>query len=159
MHHSIKKGISFGLSSAIITTLGIIAGTHSATDLKHAIIAAVLVVAIADSFSDLFGVSVSEKSSSKTTSKEAWTSALTAFLTKLIITLSFILPIVLIENLHTAIIINVVYGLILLGIYGYFLAKNRKENIIRTILSHVLLALAIILVSHYLGDFIEAKFS
>ena len=52
MRESIKIGISFGLTSGIITTLGIMIGLNAATNLKLAVIGGILTVAIADAFSD-----------------------------------------------------------------------------------------------------------
>jgi len=64
MNPALKKGLGFGITSAIITTLGIIVGTHAGTDIKHAVIAAILVIALADSLSDAMGVYFSEKAKS-----------------------------------------------------------------------------------------------
>jgi len=152
MHQAIKKGMSFGLSSAVITVMGIIVGTHSATDLKHAIIAAVIVVAAADSLSDLFGVHFSEKSAKDTTNAEAWISAVSTFLTKLLFGLSFLIPIFAFQDLHTAILVDLIYGMIALSIYVYYVAKGRNEKIIPTIIGQIILALVVISVSHYIGN-------
>jgi len=159
MHHAIKKGLSFGLSSAIITVMGIIVGTHSATDLKHAIIAAIIIVASADSLSDLFGVHFSEKAAKDTTNSEAWLSAFVTFLTKLIFGLTFLIPIFAFVNLHTAIIADLIYGMSVLAIYVYFVAKSRNEGIVFTIIGQVILALVVIAISHSVGLWVDAKFN
>ena len=52
MKHSLKVGFSFGLTSGIITTLGLMVGLHSGTNSKIAVIGGVLTIAIADAFSD-----------------------------------------------------------------------------------------------------------
>jgi hypothetical protein len=92
MKDAIKKGMGFGLSSAIITTLGIIVGTHSTTDLKHAVIGAILVVAFADSLADSLGVYFSEIAREKCKKIEAFVSAISAFFTKFIFCVNFPYP-------------------------------------------------------------------
>lgn len=118
---AIKKGMGFGISSAIITTLGVIVGIHSGTDLKHAVIAAILVIAFADSMADSLGIYFSEKSAGKNTQKECIISMITAFLSKFLFALTFLIPIALFSDLHIGIIIDLIYGAILLIVVTYYL--------------------------------------
>ena len=62
MEHSFRVGMSFGLTSGIITTLGLIVGLHSGTHSKLAVIGGILTIAMADAFSDALGIHVSEES-------------------------------------------------------------------------------------------------
>jgi len=158
MKDAIKKGLGFGVSSAIITTLGVIVGIHSGTDLKHAVIAAILVIAFADSMADSLGIYFSEKSRCDSTQKECLTSMIAAFLGKFSFALTFLIPIIIFSNLHTAIIIDLVYGMVLLTIVTYRMAKEKKENIFRMIAFHIILAIFVITVSHFIGIWINAKF-
>jgi len=54
-------GMGFGLTSAIITTLGVIVGLGFGLDSKLAMISAVLTIAIADSLSDALGVHIAKE--------------------------------------------------------------------------------------------------
>ena len=72
MKHSIKKGFSFGLTSGVITTLGLIVGLHSGTHSKLVVIGGVLVIAVADALSDALGIHISEESENKHTQREIW---------------------------------------------------------------------------------------
>lgn len=72
MKHSLKIGFSFGLTSGIITTLGLMVGLHSGTHSKLVVIGGVLIIAIADAFSDALGIHVSEESENKHVTKEIW---------------------------------------------------------------------------------------
>jgi len=54
--------MSFGLTSGIITTLGLIVGLHSGTHSKLAVIGGILTIAMADALSDALGIHVSEES-------------------------------------------------------------------------------------------------
>ena len=84
MNHPIKKGFSFGLTSGIITTLGLIVGLHSGTHSKLVIIGGVLVIAVADALSDALGIHISEESENKHSPREVWESTISTFLSKLI---------------------------------------------------------------------------
>jgi len=74
MRHSIKMGFSFGLTSAIITTLGLMVGLHSGTHSKLVILGGIFTIAVADAFSDALGIHVSEESENKHSAKEIWVS-------------------------------------------------------------------------------------
>ena len=62
MKHSVKTGFTFGLTSGIITTLGLMVGLHSGTHSPRAVIGGILTIAIADAFSDALGIHLSEES-------------------------------------------------------------------------------------------------
>lgn len=47
MKDSLRTGISFGLTSAVITTLGLMVGLHSGTGSKLVVLGGVLTIAIA----------------------------------------------------------------------------------------------------------------
>ena len=110
MKLSIRKGFSFGLTSGIITTLGLIVGLHSSTNSSVIIIGGVLVIAIADALSDALGIHVSEESENKHSAKEIWESTVATFSSKFIFALTFIVPFLLLP-LYLAIIVSVIWGL------------------------------------------------
>ena len=62
MKDSLRTGISFGLTSGIITTLGLMVGLHSGTHSRVIVIGGILTIAIADAFSDALGIHISEES-------------------------------------------------------------------------------------------------
>ena len=70
MKESLRTGISFGLTSAIITTLGLMVGLHSGSGSKIVVLAGILTIAIADAFSDALGIHVSEESENTHTVKQ-----------------------------------------------------------------------------------------
>jgi len=115
MKHSLKTGLCFGLTSGIITTLGLMVGLHSGTHSKIVVLGGILTIAVADAFSDALGIHVSEESEQKHTNKEIWESTIATFLSKFLFALTFIIPIVFFE-LSTAIVISVIWGLFALSI-------------------------------------------
>ena len=111
LNHSLRIGFSFGLTSGIITTLGLMVGLHSALDSKLAIIGGILTIAIADSLSDAMGIHISEESEDRHTSKEIWQSTFATFGSKFVFALSFIVPVLIFkDDLTTAIIVSIAWG-------------------------------------------------
>ena len=157
MRDSLKTGFSFGITSGIITTLGLIVGLHAGTHSKSVIIGGILTIAIADAFSDALGIHVSEESECRHTAGEIWLSTLSTFLAKFIFALTFIIPIQLFQ-LTTALIISVVWGISLLGIFSYYIAKEQKVRPWKVVSEHLLIAFAVIAATHYAGDWIGTAF-
>ena len=52
MKRSLKSGFGFGITSGIVTTLGLIVGLSSGTHSELAVIGGILSIAIADGLSD-----------------------------------------------------------------------------------------------------------
>ncbi len=153
MRFSIRKGFSFGLTSGIITTLGLIVGLDSSTHSKQVILGGVLVIAIADALSDALGIHMSEESETKHTQSEIWLSTLATFLSKFIFALTFIVPILLF-SLSTAIIISVIWGLSLIVLLSFYISKQQKVRPYRTVIEHLVIAILVIIITHYVGDFV-----
>jgi len=151
MKSSIKKGFSFGLISGIITTLGLIVGLHSGTHSYMVIIGGIIIIAIADSFSDALGIHISEESEGIHSNREIWESTIATLLSKFVFALTFIIPILIFE-LSTAIIISILWGLSLIVIFSYFMAKNQKIKSYKVILEHLIIAIVVIVITHYVGD-------
>jgi VIT1/CCC1 family predicted Fe2+/Mn2+ transporter len=114
-------------------------------------------IAIADAFSDALGIHVSEESENTHSEVEIWESTVATFLTKFTFAVSFIAPILLF-SLSTAILISVIWGLSLLGLFSFYLAKKQGLKPWRVISEHIIIALIVVAITHYIGDFIGAKF-
>jgi len=65
MKNSIKKGLGFGLTSGIITTLGLMIGLYFSTKSMLAVIGGIIIIAVADSLSDSLGMHISEETNKK----------------------------------------------------------------------------------------------
>lgn len=157
MKLSFKTGISFGLTSGTITTLGLMVGLHSGTHSKAAVVGGILTIAIADAFSDALGIHVSQESENEHPKKHVWEATITTFLSKLIFALSFILP-VLFFNLFDAVIISIVWGLSLLALFSFLMARRQKTDPGKVVLEHLVIALVVIIITHFIGDWIAAVF-
>ena len=158
MKLSIRKGFCFGLTSGIITTLGLIVGLHSGTRSKLVVLGGILAIAVADAFSDALGIHISEEAENKHTEKEIWESTISTFLSKFVFALSFIIPIVLFE-LSTAIVVSIIWGLSLLCILSFKVAKDQKAKPWKVIAEHLMIAVVVIIITHYVGDWIASTFA
>jgi VIT1/CCC1 family predicted Fe2+/Mn2+ transporter len=130
-------------------------GLHSGTHSKLVVIGGVLTIAIADAFSDALGIHISEESENKHTAKEIWESTIATFLSKFVFALTFIVPIMLFQ-LSTAIIVSVVWGLSLLCLFSFYIAKEQKVKSWKVVMEHLIIASVVILTTHYVGAWIAA---
>lgn len=157
MREALKTGISFGLTSGVITTLGLMVGLHSGTHSKLVVLGGILMIAIADAFSDALGIHVSEESENIHTRKQIWASTVSTFLSKFMFALTFVIPIVLFQ-LSIAILVSVLWGLGVLAILSYKIAMSQGTKPWRVIAEHLLIALAVIVITHFVGDWISVTF-
>lgn len=152
-----KTGLSFGLTSGIITTLGLMVGLHSGTHSKLVVLGGILTIAIADAFSDALGIHVSEESENKHSTREIWESTVFTFLFKFVFALTFIVPILLLP-LGTAIVVGVAWGLSMLAIFSLYIAKEQKESPWKVVGEHLLIAVVVIIITHNVGHWIGTTF-
>jgi VIT1/CCC1 family predicted Fe2+/Mn2+ transporter len=156
MRLALKKGFSFGLTSGIITTLGLMVGLFSGTASQLAVLGGILTIAVADSMSDALGIHMSEETTNNNHS-QVWAITIATFLTKLIFSLTFVIP-VLLFDLSTAIFVSIIWGLFALIVINYKLAKSKKENPVRLILEHLSIAILVIVATYLIGIWTSRMF-
>ena len=156
MKIAIRKGFGFGLTSGIITTLGLIVGLNYGTHSKKIVLGGILLIAIADALSDALGIHISEEAGSKTvTERQIWASTTSTIIFKIIFALTFAIPILLFP-LQTAIIISILWGILLLSVFSYYIAKKRQEKPLKAIFEHLLIAGIVIIITYFLGSWISS---
>jgi len=158
IRNSIKTGISFGLTSAIITTLGLMVGLNSSTHSQAIVLGGILMIAIADALSDSLGIHISEESKKTAGSDtDVWEATGATFGAKLLFALTFAIPVLLLE-LELAMIVSVAWGLLALAVLSYYIAKTNKENPAYVIGEHILIAVVVIAATYMIGDWIATNF-
>lgn len=155
--HSIKTGLSFGLTSGVITTLGLMVGLDAGTHSRIAVLGGIIVIAVADGLSDAMSIHISEESEGTHTASQVWTSAAAAFASKAVLTLSFAV-IVLAFELQAAIMISLVWGALLLTTVSYGLAKLDKAVPWKVIAEHLVVASFVIAASFLVGSWVSINF-
>jgi len=147
---------SFGATSAIITNLGIITGLDTLTHPKLSIIGALLVIALADNLSDSFGIHIYQESE-HIPKKEVWLSTLTNFFTRLFVSSTFIILIIVLP-IRFAAVCSVIWGLLILTVLTYTIAKQQKISPFSAISVHLTIAFVVVVASNFLGAFVISRF-
>lgn len=155
MKRQLNKGVSFGLTSGAITTLGLMVGLSSETKSAAVVLGGIMTIAVADSFSDALGIHVSEEGENRHTPREVWRATLATFLTKFGFAMTFLIPVLLLP-LATAIMVSVAWGMSVLAILSYCIARNQRERPWKVIGEHLGVAMLVIVIAHFLGDWIAA---
>ena len=158
MKTSIKKGFSFGLTSGIITTLGLMVGLYATTHSQTVVIGGILTIAIADALSDAMGMHISEEADRKNTVKQVWESTIATFFAKLVFASTFIVPVLLLP-LDIAILVSVLWGILVIGIISYLIARDHKKSPLHVIFEHLLITVVVIVSTHLIGGAINDIFS
>jgi len=158
--HQWITGVSFGLTSGTITALGMLVGLYAATSSTLAVVAGLVTMAIADGLADAAGLHIveeaqMEKGRTRYNSKEIWLTTLVTFLSVTGIILTFVIPI-LFFPIDTAVLIAIGWGLLLLVLLNLFIAKIKKEEPVKLIIEHIVLAAFVIIVSNWVGGLIGA---
>ncbi len=157
MKTQVRKGLGFGLTSGIITTLGLMVGLNSGTHSKLVVLGGILTIAIADAFSDALGMHISEEAENHHTTKQIWTATAATFLSKLLFALLFVLPVILLD-LRSAVIVSVAWGLLALGLLSYKIAKEERKKPWKIISEHVTIAVVVVILTNFIGKWISKVF-
>jgi len=155
--HSLMVGLSFGMTSGIITTLGLMVGLSAGTHSKLAVIGGILTIAIADAFSDALGIHISEESEDRHTSRQIWVATLATFFSKFIFALTFVIP-VLICRLDAAVPVSIAWGLAALFIFSFRMALKQSKHPWKAVAEHMAIAVVVIIITHYAGCWISVVF-
>src|SRR3989344_3946418 len=139
IRNSLITGLSFGLTSGTITTLGLMVGLHAGTHSKLAVAGGVLTIAIADAFSDALGIHISQEAGGKKKFREDLEGNFCTFFSKFFFALTFLFP-VLILPLTQAIFISVVWGMLTLTFMSCFIAAREKAKPFVIIREHLAIA-------------------
>lgn len=157
MRQSVTTGVSFGLTSGVITTLGLIVGLHSGTHLALAVVGGVLTIAIADAMSDALGIHVAEESRGDRSPRQIWHATIATFLTKFFMALTFLVPLLLLP-LTKAIVASVAWGFLVIFVLSYRLARLQGVAAWKVVGEHLLIAAVVVALSHLVGDWAAAMF-
>jgi vacuolar iron transporter family protein len=150
MKSSFRMGLSFGLTSGVITTLGLIVGLHAGTNSRAAVLGGILTIAIADSLSDALGIHLAEESKGMAPVLQVWESTVATLLSKFIIAATFAVPLLLFQ-LWTSVLVSLFWGLAILTMLSFFTARTQHIPAWKVIGEHLLIALSVVIVSYYVG--------
>jgi VIT1/CCC1 family predicted Fe2+/Mn2+ transporter len=158
MKSSYKTGFGFGLASGTITTLGLLIGLYYSTNSKLVVIAGILAIAISDAFSDAFGIHITKELERKMKEKQVWEATISTLASKFFFASTFLIP-VLLFSLQTAILINVIWGFLLISLVSIWVAKIHKLKSWKILLEHYAIAIFVILITRFVGTWISTSFN
>jgi VIT1/CCC1 family predicted Fe2+/Mn2+ transporter len=150
MKSSWQTGIGFGLTSGVITTVGLMVGLHAGTHSRTAVVGGILTVAIADALSDALGIHLAEESRVPARAGHVWEATVSTFLAKCVTAGTFAIP-VLLFDLPTSIVVSIVWGLVVLTGLTLLLARKQGLTPWVPIGEHLLVAAGVVVSSYYVG--------
>ena len=146
----------FGSSAAILTDVSLIVGLGSAQAGKGPVLAGLLTIAVADNISDSLGIHLYKESEGYGQRLSLLSTTLN-FLSRLLISCTFI-AIVLLLPMAQAVYIGLIWGLLLIVFISYLISRSNRDNTAKEMVIHVLVAVVVIALSHYLGHEIAVYF-
>lgn len=152
-----RTGIFFGATSGVITTVGLLTGLNAGTNSLAAVLGGILVIAVADAMSDALGIHLSEEADPNKPHSQVWAATIFTFLTKFIFASSFAIPLLLLP-LQQAVVASIAWGMTVISVLSYFLAKAQHVRPLPIILEHLGIALAVVVLSHLIGAWVGATF-
>ncbi|PIZ99281.1 MAG: hypothetical protein COX77_02090 [Candidatus Komeilibacteria bacterium CG_4_10_14_0_2_um_filter_37_10] len=155
---TIREGMGFGVTSAILTTLGLFLGLLSSTSSKLAVIGGIVTIALADALSDSFGMHISLEYGRSENKHNVWSATIATFIYKFVFAGVFIIP-VLLWSLTTAAVVSIIYGLLVIIYISYLTARQNNDVVWRVIISHVLITMVVILLSFSVGKLVAHYFA
>ena len=153
-----RTGLYFGASSGVITTLGLIAGLHAGTESLAAVLGGILVIAFADALSDALGIHLAEEANPDASSERVWAATFSTFATKLVFALSFAVPLLLLP-LTEAVIASVIWGMFVIVVLSYLLARAQSASSVAIIAEHLGIAALVVVLSHLIGRWVAGVFA
>lgn len=150
-------GVGFGTASGIITTLGMIVGLYSSSSDRLAIIGGIFTVSVADALSDALGEHISEESKKHPSIVDVRNITISTFFSKLLIGLSFVIPFILLP-INSAVVVSVIYSALVLTMLSLRISKRAGQNRYEVITEHLLIGLAVVIITFFLGKWVETAF-
>ena len=150
----IRIGIYFGLTSGVITTLGLMAGLEAGTESRLAVVGGIITIAVADALSDALGIHITREAQPGVSSKSVWAATISTMATKMAVALTFLLPVLLLD-LGTAMVAAVLWGMLIIVFMSLAIARAQGSRPIHVVAEHLGIAILVVVITHYLGKLIH----
>jgi len=144
--------VSFGATSAIVTSVALIVGFGSADVPKSVIVSSLLIVGLADNRTDTLSIHVFQESE-LLEQGAAFRATIGNFLARACISATFVSLMVLLSG-SLAVLSCLAWGSILLVGLTYFVARNRGASVTSELIKHIGLAAVVIVASSLIGNWI-----
>ena len=146
------RRISFGATSATVTSMGLIIGLGAAAAEKATILSGLLIVALADNLTDSLSLHVYQEAE-RLNGRAAFRATLTNFSARVLVALTFVLVVVLLPAPYAS-IAALGWGVLLLATLSYLVAKTRAVSPWSEVGKHLGIAALVIGASRMIGAWI-----
>jgi VIT1/CCC1 family predicted Fe2+/Mn2+ transporter len=153
-----RTGLFFGATSGVITTIGLITGLNAGTHSMAAVLGGIFVIAVADAMSDALGIHLAEEADPNATTAHIWSATISTFLNKFFFALSFAVPLLLLP-LDQAVIASLIWGMLVIVVLSFFLARAQKASPILIIAEHLGIGILVVVLSHLIGVWVGNTFT
>ena len=153
-----RTGLFFGATSGVITTIGLITGLNAGTHSIVAVLGGIFVIAVADAMSDALGIHLAEEADPDATTHHIWSATISTFVNKFIFALSFAVPLLLLP-LDQAVVASLLWGMFVIIVLSYFLARAQNASPILIIGEHLGIAVLVVVLSHFIGVWVSNTFT
>lgn len=154
----VRTGLYFGATSGVITTIGLITGLNAGTRSVAAVLGGIFVIAVADAMSDALGIHLAEESDPATSHGHVWAATISTFLNKFVFALSFAVPLLLLP-LDQAVIVSLLWGMFVIIVLSFFLARAQQASPVMIIGEHLGIAVVVVVLSHLIGVWVGRTFA
>jgi VIT1/CCC1 family predicted Fe2+/Mn2+ transporter len=153
-----RTGLFFGATSGVITTLGLVVGLKAGTESLPAVLGGIFVIAFADAMSDALGIHLAEEANPDADASRVWAATVSTFLTKFVFALSFAVPLLLLP-LAAAVYASVAWGLFVIAVLSLQLARSQGASVLGVLAEHLVIAMLVVFLSHWIGLWVGKTFS
>jgi VIT1/CCC1 family predicted Fe2+/Mn2+ transporter len=147
--------ISLGSTAAIVTGMALIVGLDAVDASKKTMISALLIAALADNLTDSLSIHIYQESEHMA-QREALRGTLSNFAARLGLGLSFA-GLVALLPLPLAPAAALGWGMVLLAVLSWVLARERRVSPVPEVARHVVVAALVIFVSRVIGNWINTQ--
>jgi VIT1/CCC1 family predicted Fe2+/Mn2+ transporter len=149
--------LSYGSTAAIVTSMGLIGGLGGGVASRATVTASLLVIAIADNLTDSLAIHVYQESENLE-SNQAFLSTVANFFARLLAASSFVLIVLFVPE-PVVLVTGLGWGMALLAVLTFFVARARGVSPVVEVVKHLAMAVVVIAVSKAIGAFILAHVS
>ena len=146
------RTFSFGSTSAVVTSMGLIIGLGTATTRTATIVSGLLIVAVADNITDSLSIHVYQEAE-KLEARAAFRATLTNFVARLLVALTFAIIVLVLPDPYAG-IVALAWGFLLLAGLSYIVARARNVRPVPEVGKHLGVAILVIAASRVIGSWI-----
>jgi len=143
---------SFGGTAGVVACAALVVGLGAAGVSKSVMVSSLLIIALADNLADSLSIHIYQESE-RLPPRQAFLATSTNFASRLLVSLSFVL-LVLALPIHGAVAAALAWGLFLLGLLSWMIARQRGVRPIPEVAKHLFVALIVIVVAEFIGEWI-----